>query len=294
LEPQVAGSIDRRIDAELRRVRLDVPASWRAGRYTTLSAGPFVSLTTTTLEEASDDLLGTRALVAAVTRNSSDNVFDPHRGDLRTLSVQRAGFGGDNHFTRLAGTYTRYMSWHGAVLALNLRTGWVESFGPSREASAADIGIQGVPLEFLFQAGGASTVRGFDTLSLGTRLTTTTVRVEGGTPIAEVDTLEVNAGTVLLIGNVELRLPFPWLGRFHLGSVLFLDAGNAWRDVQEMLDAPFGVRFDEPYESTADMRYSYGAGLRYGTPFGPIRVDIGFPLKRVGRRKWHFGLGHTF
>jgi len=103
----------------------------------------------------------------------------------------------------------------------------------------------------------------------------------------------VHAGTVLLLGNVEWRWPLP-LWRLNLGGVLFVDAGNVWRDVAQVQEARFGVHFDDPYAGEADMRYSYGFGLRYRTPFGPIRVDLGFPLKRNGRRVVHLGIGHAF
>ena len=293
LVPQIAYSIDRRSDdVELNRTRVDVPAFWRSGRFTQLSFGPFASFTTTTLEEESDDLLETRALTFGIARNSSDNLFNPRQGDVRSLSVQRAGFGGDNHFNRITGTYSRYKRLGPVTLALGLRLGWVESFGPSREASAADIGVNGVPFEFLFQAGGNTTVRGFDNNSLGPRLTVTTVTDPG--EAAVVDTFQVHAGTALLLGNVEARAPLPLLGMLNLGAVVFLDSGNVWRDVEEMASAPFGVRFDAPYTGVTDMRYSYGVGLRYGTPFGPIRVDLGFPLKRSGRRVVHLGIGHAF
>ena len=293
LVPQIAYSIDRRSDdVELNRTRVDVPAFWRSGRFTQLSLGPFASFTTTTLEEESDDLLETRALSFGISRNSSDNLFNPRQGDVRSLSVQCAGFGGDNHFNRVTGTYSRYERFGPVTLALGLRLGWVESFGPSREASAADIGVNGVPFEFLFQAGGNTTVRGFDNNSLGPRLTVTTVTDPG--EAAVVDTFQVHAGTVLLLGNVEARAPLPLLGMLNLGVVVFLDSGNVWRDVEEMTSAPFGVRFDDLYTGASDMRYSYGVGLRYGTPFGPIRVDLGFPLKRSGRRVVHLGIGHAF
>jgi len=293
LVPQIAYSIDRRSDdVELNRTRVDVPAFWRSGRFTQLSLGPFASFTTTTLEEESDDLLETRALSFGISRNSSDNLFNPRQGDVRSLSVQCAGFGGDNHFNRVTGTYSRYERFGPVTLALGLRLGWVESFGPSREASAADIGVNGVPFEFLFQAGGNTTVRGFDNNSLGPRLTVTTVTDPG--EAAVVDTFQVHAGTVLLLGNVEARAPLPLLGMLNLGAVVFLDSGNVWRDVEEMTSAPFGVRFDDLYTGASDMRYSYGVGLRYGTPFGPIRVDLGFPLKRNGRRVVHLGIGHAF
>jgi outer membrane protein assembly factor BamA len=61
-----------------------------------------------------------------------------------------------------------------------------------------------------------------------------------------------------------------------------------------MLDSRFGVRYDEPYTGHTDMRYSYGIGLRYRTPFGPIRIDWGFPFKKFTQSRVHMGLGHPF
>lgn len=294
LVPELAYSFDRRIeDVTLQRTAFDTQLFWKQGRFTTLSAGVFAAFTTTTLEKT-DDFLETRALTASVTRNSSDNLFNPKRGELRVLSASRAGFWGDNHFTRLTGTYARYTPFKGWVLAFDLRAGWVESFGPSREDAAADIGIRGVPFEFLFQAGGNTTVRGFDNNSLGAPVTVTSVGT--GTAQAVVDTVAVRAGTVFLISNIELRMPvpLPLLRRSKLNWVLFMDAGNVWRDIHELEASRFGPRFSEPYAGAGDLRYSYGFGLRYATPFGPIRIDLGFPLKDFGRRKLHLGLGHTF
>ena len=97
----------------------------------------------------------------------ADDLFDPHGGGAASIRSERAGFGGQNYFTRLSGLSTRYVGIGRSVLALALRAGWVESYGRSRTAAAANIGIRGVPFAYLFRAGGSSTVRGFDNNSLG-------------------------------------------------------------------------------------------------------------------------------
>ena len=54
-----------------------------------------------------------------------------------------------------------------------------------------------------------------------------------------------------------------------------------------------------------DYRYSVGTGLRLDTPFGPFRIDVGFPLKRARYVSvdetftdpaviYHFSLGYPF
>jgi len=77
----------------------------------------------------------------------------------------------------------------------------------------------------------------------------------------------------------------------NLGGVLFLDAGNVWAQ-------NWGIKLN-------DLRYAIGPGLRYQTPIGPIRFDIGYQLNPIpdlivnGRpqtRRWrmHFSIGQAY
>jgi outer membrane translocation and assembly module TamA len=76
-----------------------------------------------------------------------------------------------------------------------------------------------------------------------------------------------------------------------LGGVVFLDGGNVWED-------DWSVAVD-------DLRYAVGAGLRYVTPVGPVRVDWGYQLNPIDgllvegapqERRWrlHFSIGQAF
>ena len=81
--------------------------------------------------------------------------------------------------------------------------------------------------------------------------------------------------------------------RGNLGGVLFLDGGNVWADVVGL-------------STSSDLRYAVGPGLRYQTPVGPIRFDVGYQLnpipgllvERRSRRSagWriHFSIGQAF
>jgi outer membrane protein insertion porin family/translocation and assembly module TamA len=76
-----------------------------------------------------------------------------------------------------------------------------------------------------------------------------------------------------------------------VGLVAFVDAGNVW---------PSSWEFD-----LGDLRYAVGPGLRYDTPIGPVRFDVGYQLTPIEgllvdgepeRRRWrmHFSIGHAF
>jgi outer membrane protein insertion porin family len=297
--PDVTFTIDQRQSAiHLQEWRINAPFTYELGRFTTIGTGASVALSKSSVEDIAEkpqNTLGTRLIYAAINQNYTDNVFNPRTGDVRSLRVERAGFWGETYFTRLSGSYTRFVPLGRNVLAFDIRAGWVEAYGPSREPQALSIGIQGVPFEYLFQAGGSSTVRGFDTYSLGTPIQVTEFNASGGT--ATVDTVDVHAGTVLLIGNVELRRLAPLLSRWNVNMALFIDAGNAWEDLGAFKKAQFGPGFRDDSEddpAVSDLRYSYGFGLRYPTPFGPIRVDVGFPAKKFGKRRFHFAVGYPF
>jgi outer membrane protein insertion porin family len=293
--PVATFTIDQRqVEVDINKLQLDAPLTYQLGRFTPISFGASMAFTKTTASatDITPDQLQTRLIYTTITNNRTDDFFNPHRGSTRSLGVERAGFRGDNYFTRLSGVHTFYTPIRRMVLALSLRAGWVEAYGPSRQASQADIGIGGVPFDYLFQAGGSSTVRGFDNYSLGKTITVRQ-RLPDGTSVS-IDTVNVQAGTVLLIGNIELRYPALYFSRWGLNGAVFVDMGNVWEDMGAFLDGRFGPRYDHHYAGVADLRWSYGIGLRYPTPFGPIRLDMGLPMKRFGRREFHFAVGYPF
>ena len=94
-------------------------------------------------------------------------------------------------------------------------------------------------------------------------------------------------GHTMFESSAELRAPV-W---GNLSAVLFADAGNVWNNAWAF---DFG-----------DMRYDVGPGLRYLTPIGPIRVDLGYQLNPIEglliegkpqsrRFRFHFSIGQAF
>jgi outer membrane protein insertion porin family len=86
-------------------------------------------------------------------------------------------------------------------------------------------------------------------------------------------------GTSEILGNVEYIIPLP----FGLRIAFFFDIGNVYG---------FGTPFDP-----TDLRFGPGAGIRWQSPFGPIRVDYGLnvaPRPGEGPGAFQFSVGSPF
>ena len=130
--------------------------------------------------------------------------------------------------------------------------------------------IEDLPASERFFAGGDTTIRGFALDTVGTPETIS----PRGFP---------RGGNGLLILNAELRIPV-WK---DFGAALFSDGGNVFARVTD---------FDP-----SELRGSVGFGVRYRSPIGPIRVDLGFKMDRrliagelEKRTALHFSIGQAF
>jgi outer membrane protein insertion porin family len=126
-----------------------------------------------------------------------------------------------------------------------------------------------------FYAGGDSTIRGFALDAVGVR------QDPPRTP--NVDTLDPNGfplgGNAVLILNAELRVPM----KGGLQAAGFVDTGQVFQRVTTI--------------DLSEMRTAVGFGVRYRSPIGPIRVDLGFKLDRrpdEGRTAWFVTFGQAF
>ena len=132
--------------------------------------------------------------------------------------------------------------------------------------------VTDLPASERFFAGGDTSVRGYALDRLGIPLQTIDAN---GFP---------TGGHAVLVLNAELRVPV--FG--GLGAVGFMDAGQVFNRVS---DFDFG-----------EIKPTAGLGLRYLSPIGPIRVDLGL---QVGSRtlpngeqerltELHISLGQAF
>ena len=88
----------------------------------------------------------TRSITFTRVTDKRDNVFFPRKGQMSTLSIEQAGFGGDFNFTKLFGEYRYYIPQKNNVIAMDVQAGY--AWGD-------------LPLSQRFALGGAS-LRGYE------------------------------------------------------------------------------------------------------------------------------------
>lgn len=265
-------------------------ASVIANRRISQTTDLFFSLAHERIKRESPDIPAdkstSRIFSSSISKDKRDFILNPSRGSYRAFRFDVAGgiLGGDNNFYSMLLSLQKYLkSGRNAVFAVRTRIGYADAFGPSSDT--------GVPIENRFFTGGGNSVRGYRENSLGPRGLFRDVNqpqsAEG-----------VIGGRMLLLTNAEYRFNIPLLSRINISGAAFLDGGNVWGSLREMKLKYFRPSIQEKDVVQQDYRYSYGFGLRYNTPVGPIRLDYGIPIKRDAftdnSGRFHISLGQIF
>lgn len=215
-------------------------------------------------------------VAGAVAHDTRDDLLDPERGMFLSAegSVALRNLGGQVGFMKTysqALWFRRLPGSRRVVFATRAGVGLADGF--EREVLAADgtaTVIEDLPASERFFAGGDTTIRGYSLDAVGAPDTIT----PRGFP---------TGGNAVLLLSGELRVPV-WRS---LGTAVFVDGGNVFRRVTD---------FD-----LGELRGSVGFGLRYRSPIGPIRVDLGFKLdpREIGGSverptALHFSIGQAF
>lgn len=205
----------------------------------------------------------TVSTIWGINRSTVDVVRDPTRGAQHDFQLQLAGLGGDNHFYKFEHDSTWYRplgeekKW---ILMFRTREGIANEFGDS----------QFVPISDRFFAGGATTVRGYDSRDIGPKEQRSWFS----------DDMEAVGGNLRLLNTLELKYKLTEKVRFYT----FLDAGGVWQTMGD---------FDP-----GDIKYSAGLGFGVFIPkMGPLRVDYGIPINPdadQGSGKLHLQTGLRF
>jgi outer membrane protein insertion porin family len=215
-----------------------------------------VSATAATVIRTEQGSSLTSSLTPRLFRDTRNHPFDPTSGSLQDLSLEFAGIGGQSTFikgeahARFYYPFYKSPTWGTFVFSTGGNLGYGIGYGGRRE----------LPLFERYFPGGINSVRGFRILSLGPQ---NIVTDQFGNLVRR----DAIGGSQQLIFNNEII--FPIVESLGLKGVLFFDAGNAFSAAQ-------GIDMNQ-------MRMATGGGLRWLSPIGPLRIEIGFPLNpRVG------------
>jgi outer membrane protein insertion porin family len=194
----------------------------------------------------------------SLSRDTRDNIFDPTRGSTASISLDFAGVGFGVRFVRSVFTSTYYQPTPWLDHVLSFRLMGGYAFGWDDDP---------VPLFERFYLGGSNSLRQFKSLQVSPR-------DSSGTRIG---------GNAELLGTIEYQIPL----FFGIKAAIFYDVGNVWGP-----DISGGSKID-----ITDLRHGVGAGFRWNSPFGPIRVDYGIKLdqkKGESFGSFNFSAGSSF
>jgi outer membrane protein insertion porin family len=226
-------------------------------------------------------------------RDTRDNPADATKGSFNTADVAVAdtAFGSSASFVRFFvqnSTYTPITkNWS---FARSIRIGLLQ---PYRNTVSLSFPAQDttpppevIPLPERLFGGGGTSLRGFALNQAGPRDSLT------GFPVG---------GQALLITNQEVHFPLklPFTGT-NLGGAFFYDGGNVysrlsritlrWKPPEPIFKTAYPGRdpgrfnpIQCQYNCTNELNYfshTVGFGLRYATPVGPIRIDMGYELNQ--------------
>ena len=226
-------------------------------------------------------------------RDTRDNPADASKGSFNTADFSVAGtaIGSSASFFRFFvqnSTYRRITrNWS---FARSIRIGVLQPYASTVSLSFPAPNQtplpQLIPLPERLFGGGGTSLRGFALNQAGPRDAFT------GFPVG---------GQATLVLNQELRFPLklPIVGT-SLGGALFYDGGNVysrldritfrWSPPQPIFKTAYPGKdpgqFNPTscvYNCTNELNYfshTIGIGLRYATPVGPIRVDLGYAINR--------------
>lgn len=190
-------------------------------------------------------------------RDSRDSALSPTRGRLQRLNLEVTFPGQDLAYTR-----TTYQHQWFLPVTKDYTLALSADLGYGR-------GFDGRPYPIFknFYAGGINSVRGFGPNSLGPR------DVRDDRPLG---------GTASFSASAELLFPLPGTGNDKtVRAFFFADAGNVF----------------ERHIDMSELRYSVGAGINWLSPIGPLKLSLGYPVRRKpgdDTQRVQFQIGSSF
>jgi outer membrane protein assembly factor BamA len=216
---------------------------------------------------------------AAASRDTRDDPLEPQKGTFisgdATIAARAIGSAVGFTKTFVQGFFYRNLGKPNLVLAGGARLGLARAFlrlvdTVDENGNPQTVAVRDLPASERFFAGGDTTIRGYSLDSVGAPSTITATGFPRG-------------GDAEVVLNAELRVPI----RGSFGGAVFVDGGNVFARASDL--------------DLLQLRGAAGFGIRYRSPIGPIRLDIGFKLDRrsigTGREPpfaLHFSIGQAF
>nr|WP_251370091.1 outer membrane protein assembly factor BamA [Polynucleobacter sp. JS-JIR-5-A7] len=199
-------------------------------------------------------------LTVGWSRDGRDSALIPSDGSLQQLSAEAGTPVGNMTFYRLFGQYQKYHSFSkGNILSFNGEVGYGDAYGSNP-----------FPITKNYYVGGIGSVRGYSPGSLGPQYYNSTYGI-----------YQPTGGQSKIVSNVEYTVPVPGSGVDKTLRVFtFVDGGNA-----------FGQNIN------LVLKYSYGLGLSWISPLGPLKFSYGIPYKAVPTdnvQRLQFQMGTAF
>ena len=205
------------------------------------------------------------SLYASIKRDTTDRRINPTKGMTHQFSVEYGGgiLGGDDDFIKYIADANHYFPvFLETVIHLHAQAGYIMENG----------GEEIPPFE-RFYLGGMNSVRGYEERSISP-LYDDRDASEG------YDEGDEKGGNKSFFFNAEYLVPLH--KEMGLLGLVFFDAGNAW---------------DEDENVDADLYKSVGAGVRWYSPLGPLRLEYGYPLDEIDNERegrFEFSVGQFF
>ncbi len=202
----------------------------------------------------------TSSITASINYDSRDDLFNPTEGSHHSFSIEYAGspIGGEIEFTK----YIAETGWYHPLFWKF--TGFIHGkagYLDDRTKKSIDIDYE------RFYLGGIDSVRGYGWRDIDAS--------KDGDPVQI-------GGDKLVQFNAEIT--FPLIEKLKLIGVGFYDSGDVYRKGENV--------------DLGDLYSSYGFGLRWYSPMGPIRIAYGIVLNghqyQSGKGRWDFSMGTTF
>ncbi|MGE0240889.1 MAG: outer membrane protein assembly factor BamA, partial [Parvibaculaceae bacterium] len=223
------------------------------------------------------------SVAAGYVYDDLDNPSRPTKGFRGKGTVEIAGLGGDVYYASVDASAYYFMPllFDGVVVKFEANAGHMEPL------TSDDIPIQ----DRFFK--GSDTFRGFERGGVGPRMTNTR---------GDSDAI---GGQTYAIGTVETTFPLGLPDEFGLEGAVFTDFGTVFgapekteQEGQGLCSTDGDANAEEcDVFDTVAFRMSVGAGVIWQSPFGPLRVDVAYPLIKTDydqEELFRFSVGTRF